>query len=802
MKTKFYFFIPVLVFLLGCVKNQNKKGPSTVEDKSVQFSIDVAKAVSTSVSAVKDSISAVNSAKSVRTSPTENKMITSRMVTGRVITSRAPRIKQSNFAYCPAFTPRLKQQQEGGGCYSEDETYLSTTFPDCTSFGINGECAVYIEKTSDEFNGGNIYLSLSSLNYSHSDEFTNNSPNYGYTYVCPSSQISLSCENIQQSYEYLVQNFSNCITKSYSKFSDDSMCFYYEEKEFAYLSYNYSGSSGNYHNIYITPQNIDTTYCETNGACSFTSYSCPENSINKDLCDKDINYLQGLTKNCKISYIGVVDNQGCSVYDWDNDGQPDEVYFSYGEKSFSFWINDSYAEGKYLMYSECYEKSCTQHMSSYKIGEGNCSFNISCDSFDKSVTNVVNILKEKCKLEKIGFYSYDNGKYQSCMKGDFTGDGKPDIAIDEWEDEKGISFIGEKDGKAEKIECKEDSCTYYYAQNCKIQEGSCEIPENCNWEKVGEDWGTKGCVDIDINNDSKKEKILYIYDSDIEETLIASEEKFVYISCPNLDRENSYHGAKNDSEYCTVKVGNCKLEEECPDKEALTHNYVKEKISNCSLSDHPGKCDNIDECGDMIYGLFEGKTSENSCSIVLNSKTGEFIKIKKVDGGYEYTKGSTEGLISISCPLDSKVDFKSCSISGCKPADDKSADFITKLTDFVENATKQVYTLRLSDSKRGINGTITVEYYNDSGTMSITGMLETPGGTIDVEAYLNEDSSMTVKFSLTTPEGRVVKGKFSISSDDGSGEGEIIDSDGNTYRVVLRADGTYEICDSSGRCSS
>lgn len=505
---------------------------------------------------------------------------------------------------------------------------------------------------------------------------------------------------------------------------------------------------------------------------------------------------------CSEKYFGD-GSGGCSSCDCDLDGVQDFVSIWQGDATQHSVIEIEsvfQGEGKYLMITFCSDNGCNQYMSSQQVGNGNCKL-FSCEKINAFTDgiNYAKSLSSDCSLNMIGFYNI-GGQGKSCMEADFTGDGETDIVISEWDNENNwvISFIGEEDGKAEKTECREDSCVYYYAQNCKVS-SQCEIP-NCDWKKGGEinSIGNTdlACIDADISGDGKTEKIISLLPEDSSENatiLIEGEDGFSAYSHCSISSDG-------EKVNCVVKSGKCSIDS-CPSNPESVESYIK---SNCSLQDY-GSCESVEDCEAMVYAVIqhtpedEKSGDENSCSKIIDAKTGEFIKIRKVEDGYEYKKGSTESSFSALCPLDStKVDFKNCSIiSGCEA--DKSAEIATKILDFVEESTKQVFSLSISDSKKGIGGTIQVEYYRKSGDIKINGKIKVKDGNVDLDGYIKGDGSMSLIFNFVTTDGKEIKCKFALKKD-GSGEGKIESSDGKKYTVKLNADGTGKICNDSGKC--
>jgi hypothetical protein len=337
------------------------------------------------------------------------------------------------------------------------------------------------------------------------------------------------------------------------------------------------------------------------------------------------------------------------------------------------------------------------------------------------------------------------------------------------------------------------SCDEYSATGCSgsLSETDCSFSCKTQWVLSGYLTAEGGCFKEDVDNDGEGELIVFVVGQDKLSGVIANSDK----SSVGLDC--SFSSSSADI-ICKVKVGSCDIAQ-CPSKGADLNSV----IAGCSMKDY-AECSVTSEeensCFNIVLSLLSKEGDGVSYCSKVDEKSGENVKIKKIKEGYEYSKGSAKkGFTTYTCPESSKVDFSQCSISGCEISE-KTADIVASLSDFASEGTKQTYTMKISDTKAGIEGEIKVVYYVLDDIAEIEGVLKTKAGNIELSGKVKGDGSADISLKMKLPDGKETKGDFRFKSD-GSGTGTII-ADNKKYNVKFNADGTGEICDEANKCES
>jgi len=820
----FFLFLSIFIFsafiLNSCARKEDKKPITSDEsikedkkpitsDESINYSlegVDTAFKVSSAV------------AKSVVSMRSQDKLQQS-MITGRMITARAPQLKLSTSPKFSKNSPskkanRIKSKTDTENICSVTEDGISIYFQD------------------EQENWVHLFFSYRDNNLSLS--FSSSEGGFWVNFVnC--SAITLSCNGIntpEDAWQYLdhliSQALGNCTFESVSSWYPSgfvcSLGDFDHDQKFS-VSYSYSPYSDQFSQP-ITSVFIDESgfvwvqYCDSQGTCNFRNYSCPvEQQIFQNLScgsgQDDINSFYLVVNNvdsyCSLTHTGssqeIVDGT-CSWVE-------DEVRIEVGGKAIKFSKQGVGLKGDVLLIEFCDKRfedgmylgeSCKVYLSDVALGSGGCQFPSDCQSFGDDITSALqyaNSVSKNCSVKFSGFR--ENKGFEgsiSCLKYDFSGDGLADIRRLEYYPGRATEVIISGTGDGKKISCQfivgdngdEYDCDEYSATGCSgsFSETSCNFSCKGEWVSSGYSTSEGGCVTEDINFDGKDELIVFVGGEDgdgLSGVAISSDKSSVGLDC-------SFSSSSFDIN-CKVKVGSCNIDQ-CPSKGT----DLKSIIAGCSMKDY-AECSLTSEeenCWNIVLSLFSKEGDGESYCSKVDEKSGENVEIRKIKGGYEYTKGSSgKGFTYYTCPESSEVDFSQCSISGCEISE-KTADIVASLSDFASEGTKQTYTMKISDTKAGIEGEIKVVYYVLDDIAEIEGKLKTKSGDIELSGKVKGDGSAYISLKMKLPDGRETKGEFSFKSD-GSGTGTIT-ADNRRYSVKFNADGSGEICDEANRCES
>jgi hypothetical protein len=652
------------------------------------------------------------------------------------------------------------------------------------------------------------------------------------------SGITLSCSGIntpQDAFQY----FNQIISQALQKCTPDNAFFWYPggfgcsisdfdhngkfSVSYSYFPYSGDGSFSQPTTFVFIDESgfASVSHCDSQGSCDFKDYNCPvESQIFQILScggeeqNSDINsfytVLNNIDSYCTLtnSFSGVSQREigGGTCWSWGED----EVRIENIEKAVVFNRYEVELKGDVLQIGFCdrnFEggsflgESCKIYISDVRLGSGNCQFSFDCQSFGNDITSALqyaNSVSKNCSVKLSGFWEDREGKGISCLKYDFSGDGLADLLRSEHYPGGDTEVLISGTGDGTKRICQfsgEDnfSCDEYSATGCSgsLSETDCSFSCKTQWVPSGYSTSEGGCFKEDVDNDGEGELIVFVEGQNKLSGVIANSDK----SSVGLDC--SFSSSSADI-VCKVKVGSCDIDQ-CPSKGADLNSV----IASCSMKDY-AECSLTSEeensCFNIVLSLLSKEGDGVSYCSKVDEKSGENVKIKKVKEGYEYSKGSAEkGFTTYTCPESSKVDFSQCSISGCEISE-KTADIVASLSDFASEGTKQTYTMKISDTKAGIEGEIKVVYYVLDDITEIEGVLKTKAGNIELSGKVKGDGSADISLKMKLADGKEIKGDFSFKSD-GSGTG-IITADNKKYNVKFNADGTGEICDEANKCES
>jgi hypothetical protein len=812
-------FLSVFVFfgliLNSCAKKEEtkpaeEKKPIT-SDESVSYSLQgvgsavkVSSAVAKSVASMKVQDNVQQSIITARSRPQQPGMITGRARPPQQPRMRAPqkagRIKlKANTSICSEYGNEINISfQDGQGNWvnlwfsldngtlnisgSSNEGGISAQFVDCS--GITLSCSG-INTPQD----ASQYLNQITSQADQKCTFDNGSVWYPGGFGCSVSDFDHNGK-FSVSYSYFPYSGDG-------SFSQSSTFVFIDESGFASVS-----------------------YCDSKGSCDFKDYNCPvESQIFQNIrCEADQDYdinsfyyvLNNIDSYCTLtnSFSGVSQREieGGTCWSWGED----EVRIENIEKAIVFDRYGVGLKGDVLQIRFCdrnFEdgsflgESCKVYLSDVTLGSGNCQFSFDCQSFGSDITSAfqyANSVSKNCSAKLSGFTRYDNQGGISCLKYDFSGDGLADLLRSEFYPGGDTEVLISGTGDGTKRICQssgEDnfSCDEYSATGCSgsLSETDCSFSCKTQWVLSGYLTADGGCFKEDVDNDGEGELIVYVEGQNKLSGVIANSDK----SSVGLDC--SFSSSSADI-VCKVKVGSCGIAQ-CPSKGADLNSV----ISSCSMKDY-AECSLTSEeensCFNIVLSLLSKEGDGVSYCSKVDEKSGENVKIKKIKEGYEYSKGSAEkGFTTYTCPESSKVDFSQCSISGCEISE-KTADIVASLSDFASEGTKQTYTMKISDTKAGIEGEIKVVYYVLDDIAEIEGTLKTKAGNIELSGKVKGDGSADISLKMKLADGKEIKGDFSFKSD-GSGTGTIT-ADNKKYNVKFNADGTGEICDEANKCES
>ncbi len=815
-------FISVFVFsgfiLNSCAKKDETKNigqeKSITSDESISYSLQaVVSAVKVS-SAVAKSVSSMKAQDNVQQS----------MITGRMLTARAPQLILSQ---SPKFGGVHSTKNAGGRVRSKSDTDVC----------YEQEKGIYIHSQDEQGSLVQFWFSFDdgTLNISGSS----NEGIEGFSaQLVDCSEITLSCDGIntpQDALGYLNQLISQALQKC----TFETLSFWYpdgfgcsisdfdHDGKFSVLySYYYLGDgfSQPATSVFIDESGfVNVTYCDFQGSCDFKDYNCPVGSqLFQNLScgggeqNSDINSFYYVVNN--IGSYCTLTNSGGS---WSIEGGTcswgmNEVRIEIENKAIIFnaegaglkgdvlqirFCDRNFEDGKYL------GKSCKTYLSDVRLGSGNCQFSFDCQAFGNNITSALqyaNSVSKNCSVKLSGFWEdKEGGQGISCLKYDFSGDGLADLLRSEHYPGGSTEVIISGTGDGTKNICQfsfdgtdeeQYSCDQYSATGCSgsLSKTDCSFSCKTQWALSGYFTAEGGCFKEDVDTDGEGELIVVVEGENRLLGVIANSDK----SSVGLDC--SFNSSSFEIS-CKVKVGSCDITK-CPSKGT----DLKSIIAGCDMKDY-AECSLTSEeessCFNIVLSLLSKESDGVSYCSKVDEKSGENVKIKKIKEGYEYSKGSAEkGFTTYTCPESSKVDFSQCSISGCDISE-KTADIVASLLDFASEGTKQTYTMKISDTKAGIEGEIKVVYYVLDDIADIEGKLKTKGGgIIELSGRVKGDGSADISLKMKLPDGRETKGDFSFKSDS-SGTGTII-TDNKKYSVKFNADGTGEICDEANKCES
>jgi hypothetical protein len=810
-------FLSVFVFfgliLNSCAKKEatkpaEEKKPIT-SDESVSYSLQgVGSAVKVS-SAVAKSVSSMKAKDNVQQS----------MITGRMLTHRAPQLKLSQ---SPKFGGSSSSKKAGSRIKSKANTDVCS----------EQEKGIYLHFQDEQGSLIQFWFSLDNgtLNISGSS----NEGKEGFlAWLVNCSEITLSCNGINTSQDAF-QYFNQLTSQALQRCIFEGMSFWYTDgfgctiSDFDHngkfsVSYSYylgnNWSSQPATSVFIDESGFaNVSYCDSHGSCDSKNYNCPVGSqLFQNLScggreqNSDINSLYYVVNNigsyCTLTYSESSRKIGGGTCSWGTN----QVRIEVENKAIIFNAEGAGLKGEVLQVRFCDRnfgggrylgQACKIYISDVRLGSGNCQFSFDCQSFGNDITSALqyaNSVSKNCSVKLSGFWEDKEGKEGiSCLKYDFSGDGLADLLRSEHYPGGDTEVLISGTGDGTKRFCQfsgEDSfsCDEYSATGCSgsLSEKDCSFSCKTQWVLSGYSTSEGGCFKEDVDNDGEGELIVYVEGQNKLSGVIANSDK----SSVGLDC--SFSSSSADI-VCKVKVGSCNIAQ-CPSKGADLNSV----ISSCSMKDY-AECSLTSEeensCFNIVLSLLSKEGDGVSYCSKVDEKSGENVKIKKIKEGYEYSKGSAEkGFTTYTCPESSKVDFSQCSISGCEISE-KTADIVASLSDFASEGTKQTYTMKISDTKAGIEGEIKVVYYVLDDIAEIEGVLKTKAGNIELSGKVKGDGSADISLKMKLADGKEIKGGFSFKSD-GSGTG-IITADNKKYNVKFNADGTGEICDEANKCES
>ncbi len=786
------FFLLFISLAFSCKKIQETIQKSIIEQsKSLETSVATVESTLTALEAAKTSISSVKSARS--------EIITDRMVTSRQITARSPRVNSRspmtrprlsspNIYYLPA--PRLvpNQSDQSFSCSAQTEVdgsiALIVHFPPATGAPTYLSLRVSADHSSVRFwldfnfwfeEEGLVIVSqwgqLLCVNFV--------APN------CPASESelqtfldSLSSQVIQKCRTEWVNYYFSNDTFVCSPGDDYPGVSMVVSGDFSFEGW-ISGTEGH------------IIRCSAEGQCIQERYQCSSPLITdcldvEQFINLEYSFKSACTKTGESSYFPF-EGGAC----WEEDGRMVVSYAGEGGKFISkeIFVNDFGGWDRVNIY-DCVSDGdtfqCKIYVSSLFAGEKACPVSFACDSPESptDVAQYIDNISEICAMQEVGVSYSQGGISYSCSQEDYDQDGSPEvIRLESYPD--GSTLITVEQNRGEMWRCLglgNEQCTFLVANDCQIKDG-CNI--TCTWKEAG--YSSEGgvCLLVDIDEDGNYELVF----GKVELT----EAHFVVVGSSGnaVIKGDCQVGSSIEEEInCSLKKGACQVDLVCPEQGGTID------VSRCSLESF-AECNSLEECMEYAVSFFTTyEVEKEECQITKNPRTGEFVEIKKKEGGYEYSWGNTSQSYSTLCPETSEVDFITCEVKGCEEQI-RLAEQVVKMENYVEDVTQTKFSVNISNTKRGIEGKLDVAYNKISGEMDVSGELNRKDAKIKLEAKVHKDDSMDIHIIVFDKGGAEIARADIRINRDGSGEGELEEGK-ETYKLTFNADGTVNVCKADG----
>ena len=515
------------------------------------------------------------------------------------------------------------------------------------------------------------------------------------------------------------------------------------------------------------------SYVNYSSSCKEFVGKCPDNlSCDYATSVSDAkSYVSGLSSTCQVVVLGETLPDGtwksCSRYDSDGDGIDDTTTSSewFNSSGTDISVSDTGKSYKYeCIYDETtYSSSCEQYTATCTI-KNDCT-DLQCDTWVKT-----------------GYETPDG--WVSCTRYDGDGDGIEDSTYKSvWKESGGEDIIVSDKGESYKYECTYDETTY--SSSCEQYTATCTIKNDCSdlncstWVEAGFFKEEFSCFVQDINGDGINETYI-----DTKGTTGGTSEHLLVLESGRALFLGECSGDEPTTMTCKGWEGKCESIPTC--SEGMSFDSVR---ATCSLKE-VDTCTGEDDC-ELYISAFVNSAAEETpagvttCSRTIDRETGEFIRVTKVEDGYEFVEGTTASFtVSLCSAQTPEPDFEICKID-CR---DKKQLSTNNVEDYVSSATEDSFKVEVRDPLIS-EGSLSITYNKETGITSFEGTLTTKDGkTITITiGTIAKDGTIGLSFE-SKDKDKVSTGTFTIKPD-GSGVGTITEGT-NVYAITLNAGGT------------